>query len=116
MLSLLLLSAVVGLPINSNHMQHVLAHPTNQYKTVKMLHITDMHLDPLYQAGTSTENHCHKSDSNRATSTTSRTAGKYGTPESSCDSPILLIDSVLEYCAKHFNNITYIVWTGDNSR
>lgn len=74
----------------------------------RFLHITDIHPDPYYQAGSSTDNLCHGGEG---------TAGEYGDAIQGCDSPILLMNQTFKWINDNLKDkIDFIVWTGDNIR
>lgn len=74
----------------------------------RFLHITDMHPDPYYKAGTKQEKSCHSGSGN---------AGKYGDAISGCDSPMILMEDTINWIKDKFRDrIDFIVWTGDNIR
>lgn len=80
---------------------------------LKMLQITDLHIDPLYLEGSSSS--CTKPICCRKDSTSSKKepfSGKYGF-ETNCDVPWELFDSFLEDVAK--KDVDIIIWTGDNA-
>lgn len=79
----------------------------------RFLHITDMHPDSLYEAGTSMDQVCHygkpkgKGD----------TALKFGTAMGGCDSSMDLIEHTLRWIGENLRDeIDFVVWTGDNIR
>ena len=80
---------------------------------IRMLQITDVHIDPKYETGSSTN--CLKPICCRKDSTekiTEPTSGKYGF-EGKCDVPLILLESFVEDAVKR--NIDFIIWTGDNA-
>jgi endopolyphosphatase len=78
-------------------------------KIPQFLHITDMHLDTFYVEGSSFESNCHRN------LTVPNGAGKYGSPESGCDSPMALINKTFDYMRENIA-VDFVIWTGDNSR
>ncbi|KAG0698681.1 Metallo-dependent phosphatase-like protein [Suillus ampliporus] len=78
----------------------------------RFLHITDIHPDPFYEAGTSRSSACHRADLED-----NRLAGYYGTPYSSCDSPLSLTNFTFDFLDEHWaSEIDFVIWTGDNAR
>ena len=87
--------------------------PIEGGEVIKMLQITDIHIDPKYQEGCSTD--CKKPICCRNDSTTKKTeplSGKYGF-EGKCDVPLILLESFVEDAIK--KDIDIIIWTGDNA-
>ncbi|KAJ3106958.1 Endopolyphosphatase [Phlyctochytrium planicorne] len=83
--------------------------------TGSILHITDIHVDPTYKEGTAVANLCHrKDDANPALNI----AGKFGTINTDCDSPVALLDATFEFLKSNPNtkNPDFIVYTGDFAR
>ncbi|KAL7321705.1 hypothetical protein PS15m_001446 [Mucor circinelloides] len=85
--------------------------PTN--KTMTVLHLSDWHVDPLYEEGTETL--CDKPICCRKESTdydnimnSASPWGSYG-----CDSPLTLIESMLEYIPTASPNTSFAILTGD---
>lgn len=68
-----------------------------------------MHLDPYYLVGSSFESACHDNAGSHSG------AGRLGSPESGCDSPIELINSAFNFL-KTDVVVDFVIWTGDNSR
>ena len=80
---------------------------------IKMLQITDLHIDFDYQENCSTV--CLKPICCRNDSTPEPTgylSGKYGT-EAACDIPPILFESFVEDAIKR--NVDFVIWTGDNA-
>ncbi|KAJ3657922.1 hypothetical protein Zmor_009698 [Zophobas morio] len=83
--------------------------------TFKVLHLSDTHYDPDYVVGSAAN--CEEPLCCRSTSTPPLTAdvvpaGKWGSYEK-CDSPKVLLDSMLKSIARDHPDIDYILWTGD---
>lgn len=79
----------------------------------RFLHITDMHPDEYYVAGTSIDNVCHSGEPTKGKDR----AAKFGNAMSGCDSPMLLMDMTLDWIDKNLKDqIDFVVWTGDNIR
>ncbi|KXJ15601.1 Sphingomyelin phosphodiesterase [Exaiptasia diaphana] len=78
---------------------------------IRVLHISDIHLDPLYQEGASSDCGeplcCRKTDPQAEPG---NGAGKYG--DYACDTPLITLENML----KHINDtqeFDYALWTGD---
>ncbi|CEP15672.1 hypothetical protein [Parasitella parasitica] len=85
--------------------------PTN--KTMTVLHLSDWHVDPLYEEGTETL--CDKPICCRRESTDFDNILKLSSPWGSygCDSPLTLIESMLEYIPTVTPNTSFAILTGD---
>ena len=87
--------------------------PKKGGETLRMLQITDLHIDPYYKENTTTDCKkpicCRDPPSGEATAELS---GKYGY-EGKCDVPFELFNEFLEDASKR--NIDMIIWTGDNA-
>ena len=87
--------------------------PTENGKIIRMLQITDLHIDLNYEANFSTV--CLKPICCRNDSTpepTGNLSGKYGT-EAACDIPMTLFESFVEDAINR--DVDFIIWTGDNA-
>ncbi|EGW30142.1 phosphate metabolism transcription is regulated by PHO system [Spathaspora passalidarum NRRL Y-27907] len=74
----------------------------------RFLHITDIHPDPYYKAGSSLDEACHAGKG---------TAGKYGDAILGCDAPMILMDDTIAWIKENLKDkIDFVVWTGDNVR
>lgn len=74
----------------------------------RFVHITDMHPDPYYKAGTDQDELCHSGKGD---------AGKYGDAILGCDAPMALVEETIDWVADNLGDkIDFIVWTGDNIR
>ncbi|KGB78065.1 endopolyphosphatase [Cryptococcus deuterogattii R265] len=106
----------------------------------RFLHITDIHPDPHYKAGSTFDSGCHrkpkkdKKVENRAAKNergnelvddenldtlkkTEDLAGKWGTAVSDCDCPMSLVNITFDWLKEEWaNEIDFVVWTGDNAR
>jgi sphingomyelin phosphodiesterase len=74
----------------------------------KFLHITDIHLDPLYKAGTNTKCDtplCCREEYGAGN------AGIWG--DYACDLPLSTLHHMLQFIAINFS-LDFILWTGDN--
>ncbi|KAI0092667.1 Metallo-dependent phosphatase-like protein [Irpex rosettiformis] len=79
----------------------------------RFLHLTDMHPDPFYRAGTSEVSACHRNKPKKA----SPRAGEFGYRYGECDSPLLLTNYTLDYLEKNWaDEVDFVVWTGDSAR
>ena len=87
--------------------------PKEGGKKIRMVQITDLHVDPKYQNGTS--GNCNKPICCRNDSVSGNPephCGKYGF-EGKCDIPKELLESFVDDAIKR--NIDFIIWTGDNA-
>ncbi|KAI8982137.1 Metallo-dependent phosphatase-like protein [Mycotypha africana] len=93
--------------------------PENPYmhkrsnKTMTVLHLSDWHVDPQYEAGT--ETFCTKPICCRSESTDFNNILSEASPWGSfgCDSPLALIESMLEYIPNAAPNTSFAILTGD---
>ncbi|TPX63730.1 hypothetical protein SpCBS45565_g06423 [Spizellomyces sp. 'palustris'] len=95
----------------------------NDKRFGRFLHITDMHLDPYYEEGAPIATSCHGTAdvfvARKKRPQIDATAGKYGTPGSGCDSPLVLINETMRFIAGVLNagdRLDFVVWTGDSAR
>ncbi|ORX46710.1 hypothetical protein DM01DRAFT_1327449, partial [Hesseltinella vesiculosa] len=77
----------------------------------KFLHITDIHLDTHYLAGSDPNELCH-----RKTKSSKNTAGKFGTLSSQCDSPVSLVEASFGFMKSNIADVDFILYTGDTAR
>ncbi|OXG95688.1 endopolyphosphatase [Cryptococcus neoformans A2-102-5] len=106
----------------------------------RFLHITDIHPDPHYKAGSTFESGCHRKPTKDGKSKGKVTenersnedlddkeldtliknedlAGKWGTAVSDCDCPMSLVNITFDWLKEEWaNEIDFVVWTGDNAR
>ncbi|KAI8342778.1 Metallo-dependent phosphatase-like protein [Chlamydoabsidia padenii] len=80
--------------------------------TGKFLHITDIHVDPNYLAGSSPKKYCHR----KSKKSSKNTAGKFGALHTDCDSPIALVDASFKFMKESLQDIDFIIYTGDTAR
>ncbi|OJD17611.1 hypothetical protein AJ78_02310 [Emergomyces pasteurianus Ep9510] len=76
----------------------------------RFLHITDIHVDTNYKPNSnSDEDHeCHSGSGN---------AALFGTPGSTCDSPLTLVNATFSWIQANLaDSIDFVVWTGDSVR
>lgn len=85
--------------------------PSNQ--TISVLHLSDWHLDPQYEEGTETQ--CGKPICCRREYTNIESITQKASPWGSfgCDSPLTLIESMLEYIPLATPNTSFAILTGD---
>ncbi|GBB84220.1 hypothetical protein RclHR1_10840005 [Rhizophagus clarus] len=77
----------------------------------KFLHITDIHLDKFYLPNSDPSKFCHDySEESKDKS------GKFGTPQSKCDSSYALVNSTFSFLKENFQDIDFIIYTGDSLR
>ncbi|KAJ3107427.1 Endopolyphosphatase [Phlyctochytrium bullatum] len=102
------------------------------------LHITDFHIDPLFNPKADPDSKCHGKDVSRAKRSP---PGYYGIPSSGCDSPPLLVNETFRYIRDTMtlrngrswlpqlgggrkkgragdgdSRVAFVLWTGDSSR
>lgn len=85
--------------------------PTN--KTISVLHLSDWHVDPQYEEGTETQ--CSKPICCRREYTNTESITEKASPWGSfqCDSPLSLIESMLEYIPEASPHTSFAIMTGD---
>ena len=79
----------------------------------KFLHITDVHPDPYYRAGSdpSGEHPCHHAGDG------DRIAGYFGAEKTECDSPFSLVNATFDWIKHNIKDeVDFVVWTGDSAR
>ena len=74
-------------------------------------HISDLHLDYLYQGGGNISNFCHQPSENDTDQ--AEGAGEHG--DYHCDAPLLLVESSLLAMKNIQSEPDFIVWTGDSA-
>ncbi|KAI8351509.1 Metallo-dependent phosphatase-like protein [Blakeslea trispora] len=77
----------------------------------KFLHITDIHIDPLYKEGADPKKLCHTFGKQKDEQT-----GKFGALGTKCDSPIPLVDATFSFLKNDITDIDFIIYTGDTVR
>jgi hypothetical protein len=82
----------------------------NQFNFVQ---ISDIHYDPIYSLKDANE-YCHEYNSFMLTS--SKINDYYGSPGSSCDSPLSLLNETFKYLKEFSRPVDVVFWTGDSSR
>lgn len=105
---------------------HTTSGITNVKKKIhgRFLHITDIHPDDLYQEGNSIDSVCHYPISGNDAHHGEKSdhhhwdwAPKFGKPMSGCDSPMVLMESTIDWVRENLKDeIDFIIWTGDNMR
>ncbi|CAG0912347.1 unnamed protein product [Notodromas monacha] len=83
-------------------------------QTFKVIHISDTHYDPDYQAGSNAvcgRPLCCRS-SNGSPVRSSEGAGKWGDYRD-CDTPKILLENLLSHIAANHQDASYVIWTGD---
>ncbi|EXJ77670.1 hypothetical protein A1O3_09899 [Capronia epimyces CBS 606.96] len=74
----------------------------------RFLHITDIHPDPFYLAGSDPDEACHRGKGQ---------AGYYGAEVTSCDTPFSLVNATFRWIKEHLKDqVDFVVWTGDSAR
>ncbi|EGC30266.1 hypothetical protein DICPUDRAFT_158024 [Dictyostelium purpureum] len=88
--------------------------PSPGSPTMKILHLSDIHVDPIYEQGMNAD--CGEPLCCRAVNGPgkgSNAAGKWG--HYSCDVNLLMVGSMFEFIENEFGNeIDMVFWTGDN--
>lgn len=81
---------------------------------LRMLHLTDIHLDPAYAAGANTECGeplcCRKPDG--IAPPTKKGAGRWGS-QATCDTPFITLDSLFSHLRDIKDQFDYVIFTGD---
>ncbi|OJJ35412.1 hypothetical protein ASPWEDRAFT_507787 [Aspergillus wentii DTO 134E9] len=76
--------------------------------TGRFLHITDLHPDPHYVPGTSTDDACHRGHGS---------TGYFGAEGSECDAPLSLINETFRWIENNLKGkVDFVIWTGDSAR
>ncbi|KAI8318456.1 hypothetical protein GQ54DRAFT_300324 [Martensiomyces pterosporus] len=98
----------------------------NSSSVGRFLHITDMHVDPYYVAGSTTYSQCHRrppsisasrSDWKKRDKDGHLHTGRFGIPEAKCDSPVALVNATSEYLKQEWaGRLDFVIWTGDSGR
>ncbi|RIB23918.1 Metallo-dependent phosphatase-like protein [Gigaspora rosea] len=78
----------------------------------KFLHITDLHVDPYYLESSDPISFCHRYSPNPILNI----AGKFGILSTPCDTPFALSNSTFEFMRSNFEDIDFIIYTGDAVR
>lgn len=90
--------------------------PTNKIST--FVHITDIHIDPYYEAGSLNDCNeplcCRASSGPVALGDKRRQAGRWG-DYGNCDTPVRTLRSALERIREQHSDAEYWLWTGDIS-
>ena len=73
-------------------------------------HISDLHLDYLYEKGGNVSNFCHQQTGGNNNVTSDSEVEEWGNYR--CDSPLLLVDSALLAMQTIQSQPQFIVWTG----
>ncbi|XP_064099759.1 sphingomyelin phosphodiesterase-like isoform X2 [Macrobrachium nipponense] len=87
---------------------------TPSQPTLKVLHISDMHLDPLYVPGSNAdcaEDLCCREES--GTPATPDAEAWFWGDYRDCDSPPWMIEDMLSHIRTEHTDISYVMWTGD---
>ncbi|XP_021346360.1 sphingomyelin phosphodiesterase-like [Mizuhopecten yessoensis] len=81
---------------------------------LRMLHLTDIHLDPAYNTGANTDCGeplcCRKQDGTGPSPDTR--AGKWGS-HAMCDTPFITLDSLFAHLSSIQDQFDYVIFTGD---
>ena len=82
-------------------------------KPLKMLHISDIHLDLWYTTGSNSI--CNEPVCCRSTSVGhNHSAGFWSETEYSCDTPPIFAKTAVRQIANTHKDIDFVIWTGDN--
>ncbi|XP_054161041.1 sphingomyelin phosphodiesterase-like [Oppia nitens] len=85
---------------------------TDDNKTYKILHLSDLHIDPFYSYNSSSA--CGEPLCCRTTSAQGKGSAGYWGDYNNCDSPKYTIEMLMTYLNKTMaNDFQYIIWTGD---
>ncbi|KAF0342636.1 secreted endopolyphosphatase [Gigaspora margarita] len=88
----------------------------NQKYSGKFLHITDLHIDPIYTYPSDPTKFCHR----KSHDSSKNTGGKFGAlgdlGQEGCDTPLELIKETFEYINKNFRDVDFVIYTGDTVR
>ncbi|CAG8439694.1 11548_t:CDS:2 [Acaulospora morrowiae] len=76
----------------------------------KFLHLTDIHLDPLYVPNSDPAEWCHRPNKSNPSA---NTAGKFGALLSPCDTPYALTNATFSFFKSSVQDIDFIIYTGD---
>ncbi|CAG2112619.1 unnamed protein product [Medioppia subpectinata] len=82
-------------------------------KQLKMLHLTDIHLDLWYTPGSNSS--CGEFVCCRSTSPgDNHTAGYWSQTKDNCDCPQYFVDNSIKQIGDNHKDIDLVIWTGDN--
>ncbi|KAI8646879.1 Metallo-dependent phosphatase-like protein [Parasitella parasitica] len=107
--SVLLLNIAVVNAVPMNEAQPLIKRGSKLHG--KFLHITDIHIDPLYLEGADPDSYCHKHGKKRSSE-----SGKFGALGTDCDTPQALVDATFKFLKKSVKDIDFIIYTGDTAR
>ncbi|KAJ3075507.1 Endopolyphosphatase [Podochytrium sp. JEL0797] len=83
--------------------------------TTQFLHLTDIHMDPLFTASSAPHASCH-----HATFWIQKPLPVFGMPAATCDAPPTLVNATFKSLsastAFNLTDIEFVLWTGDASR
>ncbi|XP_042149253.1 sphingomyelin phosphodiesterase-like [Ixodes scapularis] len=88
--------------------------PSSGAPTLRVLHLSDTHVDPLYEEGSlasCAEYVCCHADDGRPHGPDQKAAGRWGTFQQ-CDIPVRTYESMLRHI-RDTQKIDYVIWTGD---
>ncbi|KAG5939078.1 hypothetical protein E4U53_007895 [Claviceps sorghi] len=88
--------------------------PVSGKKPLQIIQYSDIHIDPLYKEGASTEckkSICCRPSKTEAPNNNSHPAGPFG--DHKCDTPMTLEKSMYEYIKKEFPHAAFALFTGD---
>ncbi|KAJ2849860.1 Endopolyphosphatase [Coemansia brasiliensis] len=117
---------MLQLTLNAANKANTNKHRLNSTAVGRFLHITDMHVDPGYIAGSTTYSQCHRYPPHAAGNDTAgaaigdghRHTGRFGIPQAKCDSPIALINATSKHLRSKWgaDKLDFVIWTGDSGR
>ncbi|CAG2103821.1 unnamed protein product [Medioppia subpectinata] len=96
-------------------------YPRNKKRQLKMLHLTDVHLDLCYAPGSAShcrEPLCCRPSSPPLTSRSSagnHSAGYWAETRFSCDARLEFVAAAIKHMADRHRDLDFIIWTGDNA-
>ncbi|KAJ2448238.1 Endopolyphosphatase [Coemansia sp. RSA 2336] len=108
--------------LNAANRANTTKHRLNSTAVGRFLHITDMHVDPGYKTGSTTYSQCHRFPPHAANDSAAlgdghRHTGRFGIPQTKCDSPVALINATSKYLrSKWADKLDFVIWTGDSGR
>lgn len=81
-------------------------------------HPLGRHNDRILSSNIHRQNVLHpRSSSSSAVPVNTTIGGRYGAPNTICDSPLGLIDATFDWLDKNVvDSVDFVVWTGDNAR
>ncbi|KAI8369581.1 Metallo-dependent phosphatase-like protein [Radiomyces spectabilis] len=113
---LVLAAFLFGIPLNAlpleSHQALAPRAANSGHLKGKFLHVTDIHIDPNYMAGSDPDQLCHR----KSEDDDDNTAGKFGALHTKCDSPIPLVEASFKFMKESLQDVDFIIYTGDTAR